>query len=381
MPARKTHQPGFPIYSLAFTPKKPRLVVGGGGGPNKSGIKNAVAIYDIDTKTLDWKELVVHEFGRDEDGCMSLAIHPKEKVIVAGVNSPESNVKEGNNRNCRVFQVKADSLSLMKAISTLESTDSMKFQKSAQFSPDGSILATGTTDGQIKFWQYPDLSTVYSPLNHGSEINDLDFSQRNSLVSSVSSQKWMVLSLQEGKVVWSAEKPIMRQSEACEFRATRFGLGPTDGTVFTVVNAKSRKHGFICKWVFSMSNPSATKAWRLEKSRAVVSKSITSFAISDSGTLLGYGAADMSIGVINAKNLQNVHRIARAHNFAVTCITFSPDSSLIVSGSADGAVHIAVVPPPSTVSPVFFIWLSLLGAILMVSIAYLLLITDEEQEL
>jgi hypothetical protein len=41
----KSHTMGFPVFALAFAPKKPRLVVGGGGGASKSGVKNSLVRF------------------------------------------------------------------------------------------------------------------------------------------------------------------------------------------------------------------------------------------------------------------------------------------------------------------------------------------------
>jgi hypothetical protein len=42
---------GFPVFAIAFAPKKPRLVIGGGGGASKSGVKNTV----VSTRNLNGK--------------------------------------------------------------------------------------------------------------------------------------------------------------------------------------------------------------------------------------------------------------------------------------------------------------------------------------
>jgi len=42
MPLVKKSEIGFPVFAVAFAPKKQRLFVGGGGGANNSGVKNSL---------------------------------------------------------------------------------------------------------------------------------------------------------------------------------------------------------------------------------------------------------------------------------------------------------------------------------------------------
>ncbi|RKO84564.1 hypothetical protein BDK51DRAFT_30477, partial [Blyttiomyces helicus] len=148
MPPKASHKLGFPVFAVAFAPGNPVVLVGGGGGPNNSGVKNSLIAYTVNETTLELIPLAEHQFSKQEDACMSLAVHPKEKTFVAGVNCSAEDVKTGENLNCRVLYMAAEKFSQNRAYKTIgggqESTD---YQKTARFSPDGKFLLTGATDG------------------------------------------------------------------------------------------------------------------------------------------------------------------------------------------------------------------------------------------
>ncbi len=74
-----SHQVGFPVFSLAFAPNKPHLLVGGGGGSNRSGIKNAILYLVVDEDNIEANKLAEFRMSNEEDGCMSMSIHPKAR--------------------------------------------------------------------------------------------------------------------------------------------------------------------------------------------------------------------------------------------------------------------------------------------------------------
>ncbi|KAJ3196414.1 hypothetical protein HK101_009030 [Irineochytrium annulatum] len=268
------HQIGFPVFSLAFTPKKPRVVVGGGGGPNKSGVKNAAIVYEVNEKTLDMRQVASHYFTQDDDGCMSLAVHPREKTVVAAANCPE----ETGNENMKVFTLKESRLlsflrrevvtegeKALEARKGLKTVDrgASSYQRVTAFSPDGNSLATGLTDGKLVC---------------------------------VSETHCYVTNVPRGDTVWSIEKPVMSKSIVCDFRGSKFGRGSTEGYLFLVINARSRKKSYLCKW--------DTSNWTLARTKVVGLKPTTAFAMSFNGELLGLGSNDSSITVYDASSLQ-----------------------------------------------------------------------------
>lgn len=95
---------GWPIYSVCFFPNSKHVLIGGGGGSTATGVKNTVTLFEIDAKSKI-NELSQHVFSNQEDGCMSLCIHPREKIFIAGVNCSQSEVDAERNLNTRLFLI------------------------------------------------------------------------------------------------------------------------------------------------------------------------------------------------------------------------------------------------------------------------------------
>jgi prolactin regulatory element-binding protein len=73
---------GFPVFCVGFLPNG-RLLVGGGGGATKAGVKNALVLLD----TLTGDTLQEYLFSKQDDGCMSLAIHPKVSLSLLEIET------------------------------------------------------------------------------------------------------------------------------------------------------------------------------------------------------------------------------------------------------------------------------------------------------
>ncbi|WYZ40743.1 hypothetical protein EsH8_IV_001084 [Colletotrichum jinshuiense] len=95
-------------YACEFDPQDAnRLVVGGGGGANRSGVANKITVIDASTKD----ELRISgeaDLSRNEDSVMTVAIGPKKGrtgYVYAGINSSPADVEKGKNEHLRVFGV------------------------------------------------------------------------------------------------------------------------------------------------------------------------------------------------------------------------------------------------------------------------------------
>ncbi len=77
---QEAHTLGFPVFCLAFTPSRSRLLIGGGGGATKAGVKNALLYFDVNESQGGLEPLGELLFSKLEDGCMSVAVHPTVRL-------------------------------------------------------------------------------------------------------------------------------------------------------------------------------------------------------------------------------------------------------------------------------------------------------------
>ncbi|KAH9828264.1 hypothetical protein Tdes44962_MAKER02428 [Teratosphaeria destructans] len=97
----------YPIYAADFDPyNRGYLVVGGGGGESRSGVKNTISVLDVSDRT-QITEVVSKDLGNDEDSVQSLAnLATKDGLITfAGINSSEAQQKAGKNEHLRSFDI------------------------------------------------------------------------------------------------------------------------------------------------------------------------------------------------------------------------------------------------------------------------------------
>ncbi|KAK4050004.1 hypothetical protein OIV83_003828 [Microbotryomycetes sp. JL201] len=340
----------FPVYAIGFTDDK-TIVLAGGGGSSRTGVKNRLSMYSIETAQRTFTLEYEHELSKDEDAPMTIAILPQAKAIVAGINSSTATLKQGKNENLRVFSYDGTAIKFENAKQTLKSADEDQYQKVTAFSRTSpTLLAIGSTDSQMSLHKFPELTDVYPSIEYeGKELFDLDFDDTGDLLIGTSSDKlcaWPTKAPIEGQpleTVQVIERPVLKASLNCTFRAAKFGRGPTKSLIYTIVNAapavRTRKpaagdkKSFVSMW--------DTKTWKLVKTRTVSQKPVTA----DDGSLLAYGSSDLSVGILDATTLRPIMTVLHAHEFPVTAIKFNPAGTLVVSGSADNTVRIIEVPP------------------------------------
>ncbi|EAU84276.2 hypothetical protein CC1G_01272 [Coprinopsis cinerea okayama7 len=320
--------PSFPVYSCTFLSDN-KVVLGGGGGATRSGIKNKLRLYEV-TDTLEIHQKTEFELEKGEDAPMSMAVHAESNTIVCGINSTEEKLEKGLNENCRIYTVNDSSISPLRTQSTLPGGDLEDYQKVTVLSPDGSVLAVaGAHD--LSLLSYPSLRPVANPIHTEKEIYDVAFganllivaTTHNLLVyelpstsqpssptaskkkgknktSTVNGEKQAPSSLTLKKTV---DLPSSLVGEGATFRSIR--IHPSnDKVAYTLINtvpprSRSKKtasrQGYAVKW--------NTDSWTPEKSRKIGDKGVTCFDISPNGRFLGFGSSDLSIGMVDATTL------------------------------------------------------------------------------
>ncbi|KAI8905951.1 quinon protein alcohol dehydrogenase-like superfamily [Gorgonomyces haynaldii] len=345
---------GWPVFSLSFTPSQDTLLVGGGGGATKAGVKNALVLFKIVDHQLH--EQSEHLFSSDGDGCMSIALHPKDKCLVAGVNGSTQEIEQGTNLNCKSFVITNKKLRHVTSFQSFDSVDPAVYQKIARFSNDGKLLVTGASDGTLGVWKWPDCTPSFTK-KETREIVDLSVDPTNGILGYIISNKLVLLDLQKGKPRAGLEQ-IKMGNQLYDFRAIRYGRKQSEGSLFVVLNEKSKKGSYIQKY-----NLELKLGWSKQSSQ----KPITSFAISPDGLLMAYGCSDLSVIVSSTNQMERIRQFSNAHGFPSTCLDFNIDASLVVSGSADSTL--VVLPLGSEKSSS---WIYILIAILIVLVGLLL---------
>ncbi|KAF4602259.1 hypothetical protein EYR40_005464 [Pleurotus pulmonarius] len=354
--------PTFPVYSSAFLSPND-LVLGGGGGSTKSGIKNRMRLYHVGAdRSLELKDEI-----EVPDAPMSMAAETESQTIVCGINSPQELLEKGENDNCRVFSIKDQKFTALATAGTLPAGSVEDYQKVSVVSPDGKlVLVAGNNDFTIL--AYPSLQPVVQSISTGKDdIYDATFSSKTVVVATTANLivyaipklpeptsssspskkrkgKQKAQSIPDLEILRTVELPAsLGGVSGSTFRSARYH--PQDETtLYTVTNTvpvRSRKkspsrQAFVCKW--------STESWTVSKVRKVSDKGLTCFDISSNGKLLGYGSSDYSIGLLDSSTLTPVVTILKAHDFPPTTLKFNPTSTLVVSGSADNTVRIVSVP-------------------------------------
>ncbi|KAG9051039.1 hypothetical protein FS837_000147 [Tulasnella sp. UAMH 9824] len=367
--ANHTQHPlaSFPVYSIGFVADD-KVVLGGGGGASRSGIKNKLRLYKVDPKSLD----LVNELELDpgEDAPMSMAVARKSQNIICGINSTLEK-RKNDNQNCRVYHIsKEDKLEKKQTASTLtiENDEDDDYQKVTTLSPEGDLLAVGSTTNQVALLSFPALEPLATPFDipkSGGDIFDVDFHGEQAVIcgsktiyfvrlpSSKSEKRNGKTSLEVATTVALPTLPGLAKGTTCSFRAARMvnnndPAGESTGKLlYAVVNTappRSARGGSRAAFVCVFQQQDKSSEWGLVKNRSASSKAITVFDVNGAGTLLAYGSSDLSVGILDAKTLAPLLSILNAHEFPATVLKFNPSSTLLISGSADNSVRVVEVP-------------------------------------
>ncbi|KAJ7781405.1 quinon protein alcohol dehydrogenase-like superfamily [Mycena metata] len=377
---RAQHTPhfltAFPVYSSAFL-SPTQLVLGGGGGASRTGVKNKLRVYDVgDNRSITLVDEL--ELERGEDAPMSMAANLEAGTLVCGVNSPEEKLKTGENQNCRVYAFKEQKLGLLGTHGTLISGDLEDFQKVTVLSPDGKLVVAAGTNS-LQLLSFPSLAPAALAVKTEKEIYDVTFSQNTLVIATTANLLVYALPSAEAKdspkkkgkqkAVVPSELELLRTVDAplavsgstgSNFRAARFHPENTDilYTISNTIPARSRTRkstppqAYVCKW--------NTKTWAADKVRKVADKGLTTFDVSPNGNLLAFGSSDCSVGLLDANTLAPLVTILKSHEFPSTTLKFNPTSRLLVSGSADNTIRVISVPDSAEKSSWAFIILILI---------------------
>ncbi|XP_043972126.1 prolactin regulatory element-binding protein [Gambusia affinis] len=401
----------FPLYTIKVDSTTGLVITAGGGGPSKTGIKNAVHFLDVKMVGKNqYSSSLLHSHDTDTRATINMAVG--DGVIAAGQdgtcslmkfklcqqkeenathkdgNTPElSNARrrcgkagkdnlENRSTDTRNETVQITVTNIAEVLSDLNPHDPL--QKVVRFSPDMKLLLTGGTDGYIRVWEFPSLEKKFDFKAHEKEIEDLDISTISKhlvtvgrdFVCNVWSDNQLVTSLN-----WLETMPQIAE-KTYRYMACRFGNGEDEKDairLYTVQIPHKRDKKpppcFITKWDGKILLPMLTSPCGTEV--------ISCLAVSDSGRFLGLGTVTGSVAVHIAFSLQKLYYVHESHGIVVTDVVFLPNlmkgqnikgnnKAALLSVAVDSRCQVHTVTKERPIPPwLFFCGLIIVGVLLI----------------
>ncbi|KAJ8411541.1 hypothetical protein AAFF_G00163490 [Aldrovandia affinis] len=424
----------FPLYTLKVHRETGLVVTAGGGGASKTGIKNGVHFLGLELVGGRHSATLLHSHDTDTRATMNLALGGD--VIAAGqdgncslmrfkqrpmkdgrkaasraggdVEQPAPRRRGGGRRQADEggdeAETKDETLQMsVEAVGEVCSDRSPldPLQKCVRFSADLSLLLTGGADGHVRVWEYPAMKEKLDFKAHDGEIEDLDISPDNKIVTvgrdfacCVWSNDQLVVGLR-----WHDNMPHitdkMYRYQACRFAKVEDQADALRLYTVQIPYKRDRKPPpcYLTKWDGRSFLPLLIKTCGSEV--------ISCLAVSDSGTFLGVSflsdsddricvflvtafisglQVTGSVSIYIAFSLQNLYYVQEAHGIVVTDLAFVPDSpkGRMILGDNEAAMLSVAVDSRCKMHVLhhrrsFPMWLVLLVCALMVVGAILLL--------
>ena len=224
--------------------------------------------------------------------------------------------------------------------------------RSVVFSPDSTILASGSKDKNIKLWNTNNYQCLQTLKGHTDEVWSVVFSPKELKLASSSNDKTVrIWNLETKERLILKQHTQQVQSVSFNLDGTKLASGSEDKTIriWDINNGKCERileghTGRVWSVAFhphnltlvSSSDDLTIRVWDInnEKCQQILeghTGRIWSVAFSPSGNKLASGSGDETVKIWNTTNWDLLENLYE-NNHRVRCVAFSPDETILVSG-------------------------------------------------
>ncbi|AET38213.1 WD40 repeat domain-containing protein Ecym_2491 [Eremothecium cymbalariae DBVPG len=324
---------GYPVYGARFL-NNTTLLVTGGGGEGNNGIPNKLTALQLNFQKKKivkrFRELTLNE---NDDSPTTLDV--AQDIILMGCNENSQKIKSGlPNHHLRKFVYENEHLRFVGAIDLNRSDNPEDYTKLLYMSQDGTVaaIASSVVPTIIRIVNPTNLRETYE-VETGNDVKDLHFSSDGKVLAYITSSTLEVISIVTGNF-------IVRKTDFdrnLNLSKIRF-IG--EDTILIAASLKKSSGVALIKISLKKGNTSILKTKIVTKKF----KSVTSMDVDPKGQLAVLAGSDNSVAIIKLKSFSVGKFFKQVHTFAVTRVSFSPDSKLLISVSAANTIHIVQIP-------------------------------------
>jgi WD40 repeat protein len=232
---------------------------------------------------------------------------------------------------------------------------------SVTFSPDGQLLATGDTNGEIRLWQVADGKLRFTCSGHKGWIRSVTFSPDGRTLASGSGDKTVKLwDVSTGQLLSTLDGHTSQvRSVAFSLDAQILASGSEDQTVllwnvstgedFNTLQGHTNHVRSVAfspdgQTLASGSDDQTVRLWDLITGRCLKilqehTKRVGSVTFSPDGETLASGSDDRTVRLWDVSSGQ-CQRILQGHTHGVWSVAFSPEGNRLASGSVDQTLRL-----------------------------------------
>ncbi|XP_050309164.1 prolactin regulatory element-binding protein [Anthonomus grandis grandis] len=391
----------FPLFTLQMLTNR-HVLVGGGGGSSKTGVANGFEIFEL---SHDGKKFHVEEVTRHETGpnvvmncAVSKTVDGKHTYLVAGqeshcqlykVNTELVTLENGNietighnhsddkselrERKPKAKQKNDAKKTVKKRLKfVLSPSESVQTDfngteplcRVLRIHPNGKIMATGGTDGDVRIWKFPNLQPLAKLKGHSKEIDDIDFSTFGNYLITVAKDGLAILwdcvkGTEIKRLTWQQPKGSKYLYKRCRFAPIEKEHKSALYMLTNPTGVAKKQKSYLQQWFPEHG---------VIKRSAEFDESVSALAVRDDGRFVAVGTMfSGSVAIYASFSLQRILNIPGAHSMFVTGLEFLPVANqenhtvcsvaeaAVLSISVDNQVCIHTLPYRKTIP----LWLAI----------------------